>query len=134
MKSPAGAKGRFCGPAPLPLEDDFQTRRFGPYRDTIRAYQGKIVLKRPGSQQQSAVSISALLAKHRRCLPMDPTGDLNKDAAADTTSILKGSTCPSGKCVVITAHSNGPEKTDMIFRLKKANCKSRILLTDGERH
>lgn len=73
-----------------------------------------------GGQQQRVAIARALASNAQVILADEPTGNLDEDAAAEITAILKNSAHQSGKCVVIVTHSNDLAKqADVVFRLKK---------------
>lgn len=50
----------------------------------------------------------------------EPTGNLDKDTAAEITTILKDSTHQSNRCVVVVTHFNElARQADVVFRLRK---------------
>ncbi|MEY8387506.1 ATP-binding cassette domain-containing protein [Oscillospiraceae bacterium 38-13] len=80
------------------------------------------VLKLSGGQQQRVAIARALASDAQVILADEPTGNLDEDAAAEITAILKDSAHKSGKCVVIVTHSNELAKeADVVFRLRKGD-------------
>ena len=80
------------------------------------------VLKLSGGQQQRVAIARALASDAQIILVDEPTGNLDEDAAAEITAILKDSAHKSGKCVVIVTHSNELAKeADVVFRLRKGD-------------
>ena len=78
------------------------------------------VLKLSGGQQQRVAIARALASDAQVILADEPTGNLDKDTAAEITAILKESAHNSGKCVVIVTHSNELTKeAGVVFRLRK---------------
>jgi len=78
------------------------------------------VLKLSGGQQQRVAIARALASDAEIILADEPTGNLDKDTAAEIIAILKESAHKLGKCVVIVTHSNSIAKAaDTVFTLKK---------------
>ena len=78
------------------------------------------VLKLSGGQQQRVAIARALASDTKVILADEPTGNLDKDTAAEIISILKGCAHEMNKCVIIVTHSNDLAKqADTVFRLKK---------------
>ncbi len=78
------------------------------------------VLKLSGGQQQRVAIARALASNTKVILADEPTGNLDKDTAAEIISILKECAHEMNKCVIIVTHSNDLAKqADTIFRLKK---------------
>lgn len=78
------------------------------------------VLKLSGGQQQRVAIARALASDTKVILADEPTGNLDKDTAAEIISILKECAHEMNKCVIIVTHSNDLAKqADTIFRLKK---------------
>lgn len=77
------------------------------------------VLKLSGGQQRVAIA-RALASDAKVILADEPTGNLDKDTAAEKVDILKECAHQMNKCVIIVTHSNELAKqADVIFRLKK---------------
>ena len=78
------------------------------------------VLKLSGGQQQRVAIARALASDTKVILADEPTGNLDKDTAAEIISILKECAHEMNKCVIIVTHSNDLAKqADTVFRLKK---------------
>jgi len=78
------------------------------------------VLKLSGGQQQRVAIARALASQAPVVLADEPTGNLDEDAAAEITAILKQSARLMNKCVVIVTHSNDlAQQADVVFRLKR---------------
>ena len=78
------------------------------------------VLKLSGGQQQRVAIARALASDTKVILADEPTGNLDKDTAAEIISILKECAHEMNKCVIIVTHSNDLAKqADTIFRVKK---------------
>lgn len=78
------------------------------------------VLQLSGGQQQRVAIARALASDAEIILADEPTGNLDKDTAAEIITILKESAQKFGKCVVIVTHSIAIAKAaDTVFTLKK---------------
>ena len=73
-----------------------------------------------GGQQQRVAIARTLVSNAPVILADEPTGNLDKDTAAEITGILKNCAHQMNKCVIIVTHSNDLVKqADTVFKLKK---------------
>ena len=73
-----------------------------------------------GGQQQRVAIARTLVSNAPVILADEPTGNLDKDTAAEITGILKNCAHQMNKCVIIVTHSNDLVKqADTVFQLKK---------------
>ncbi len=78
------------------------------------------VMKLSGGQQQRVAIARTLVSNAPVILADEPTGNLDKDTAAEITGILKNCAHQMNKCVIIVTHSNDLVKqADTVFQLKK---------------
>ena len=78
------------------------------------------VMKLSGGQQQRVAIARTLVSNAPVILADEPTGNLDKDTAAEITGILKNCAHQMNKCVIIVTHSNDLVKqADTVFKLKK---------------
>ena len=91
------------------------------------------VLKLSGGQQQRVAIARALASEAPVILADEPTGNLDEDTAQDITDILKESAHKMEQCVVVVTHSNELAKqADVVFRLKRVNCRFwSVLMSSG---